>query len=117
MEKQPKKKPTKVSLKKKVSEAEIASQKAQAAREKMKAARNLQPGTVIGGNKELWSYYNATKQEPEATRIRLFLESKGYELCTDGETMIGFPDGALYRCPKEITDERAKERALKKNKR
>jgi hypothetical protein len=86
------------------AEAKLAAQKAEEAREKIAAARNLQPGTVIGGNPDLWVYYFATTKGPEGAR---------YKLKLDGEQMIGFSDGALYRCPKEIADERAQERAVK----
>jgi len=95
------------------AEAKLAAQKAEEAREKIAAARNLQAGTVIGGNLDLWVYYFVSTKGPEGARYKLKLEAMGYEVCTDGEQMIGFSDGALYRCPKEIADERAQERAAK----
>ena len=96
------------------SEIQLAAQKAQEVRKKIAAAQKLQPGTVIGGNTELWVYYGIGTKGPEAARYKLQLESMGYEPCTDGEQMIGFSEGVLYRCPKEIADERAKKRAASK---
>ena len=112
----PKKKQEKPKAGKVSAEAEIklAAQKAQEARKKIAAARNLQPGTVVGGNTDLWVYYFTGSKGPEAARYKLQLESMGYEACTDGEQMIGFSDGVLYRCPKEIADERAQRRAANK---
>ena len=67
----------------------------------------------MGGDTNLYSYfYIAEGLDSSDSQIALAV-SRGYEICTDGEQMIGMQGGQLYRCPKEITDERMRNRALK----
>lgn len=99
---------------KKLSSAERARIRADEIREKMLQAKNIQPGTVIGGDSELYSYYHNASGLDSSDQTIAHLKRLGYERCEDGETMIGFNGGHLWRCPKEITDERLKRRASKK---
>jgi len=114
MEKNESPKVAKVAKKTKKAEADIAKQKAKEARLKIAAARNIQPGTVIGGDLDLWVYYRAPADGSLALQYKLQLEGMGYEPCVDGEKMAGMEGGVLYRCPREIADERALERASKR---
>ena len=107
-EEKPKQKPS--PKKKAISKAERARIRAEEIREKMAAQRSIQPGEVINGDPDLYVYYHVSPGMASTDRLIATMDRYGYEKCVDGEKMIGMSAGDLYRCPKEIADERARER-------
>ena len=97
----------------KPSSKELARLRAEAIREEMAARKNIQPGAVVGGDLENWVYYHVSAGLISTDSTIARLERLGYERCTDGEKMIGMNGGHLFKCPKEIADQRAKEKAQK----
>lgn len=92
------------------SAKERARIRAEEIRAEMASRASIQPGDIQGGDVELYSYYHVTLGLPSSDRTLAVMISKGYEKCVDGEMMIGMTGGVLFRCPKEITDQRARER-------
>lgn len=92
--------------------AERAKLRAEEIRKERAARKNIQPGDVINGS-DLYDYYHVSSGMPSTDRLKATMDAYGYELCQDGEQMIGMNGGFLYRCPKEITKERLKQRAAK----
>lgn len=99
--------------KKKIDAATRAKLRAEEIRKEQETRSNTEPGTVMGGDTNLYSYYYIAEGLDSSDSQIALAVSRGYEICTDGEQMIGMQGGQLYRCPKEITDERMRKRALK----
>ena len=95
---------------KRISAAERARLRAEEIRAEQAAQKALQPGDVIGGDPALYVYYHVAAGLASTGRTVAYLRSLGYELCEDGEQMVGIAGGSLYRCPKEIADERAEQK-------
>ena len=95
---------------KRISAAERARLRAEEIRAERAARKALQPGDVIGGDSDLYVYYHVASGLASTGRTVAHLRSLGYELCEDGEQMVGIAGGSLYRCPKEIADERAEQK-------
>jgi hypothetical protein len=99
--------------KRKVDAAARAKVRAEEIRKEQETRSNTEPGTVVGGDTDLYSYYYIANGLDSSDSQLALAVSRGYERCTEGEKMIGMQGGHLYRCPKEITDERMRKRALK----
>jgi hypothetical protein len=99
--------------KKKLSSAELARLRAEAIRDEIARRGKIQPGEVVGGDLENWVYYHVATGMLSTDHTIARLERLGYERCADGERMIGMNGGLLFKCPKLIANDRAKEKAKK----
>ena len=98
---------------KKKSSADSAKVRAEEIRKAAATRQRIQPGEVLNGDPENWVYYHVGNGMQATGRVEAMIERMGYERCTDGETMVGCTGGTLYKCPKEIADERFNERKRK----
>mgnify|MGYP003111273780 FL=1 len=95
------------------SAAERAKLRAEEIRKEMANRKTLVPGDILNGDPDLYAYYHVASGLPSTDRLIATMAQLGYEKCVDGEQMIGMNGGQLYRCPKEITEQRAKEKAAR----
>lgn len=115
--KEEKPKQKRVAKPKKKSSAEAAKLRAEEIRKAAKARHNIQPGQVLNGDPENWVYYHIQGGMQADGRVKAMVQRMGYEPCTDGETMVGCTGGTLYKCPKEIADERTRQKIARRQRR
>ena len=81
---------------------------------KQKARKNRQPGSLVGGEPEIYHYYWIPNHEPQYTTMMVKLTDLGYELEPDKEVHFhGVLGGTVLRVPVEVREHMREERAKK----
>ncbi len=98
---------------KKESRAAV-KKKAEAIIAKQKARKNRQPGSLVGGEPEIYHYYWIPNHEPQYTTMMVKLTDLGYEVEPDKEVHFhGVLGGTVLRVPVEVKEHMREERAKK----
>ena len=73
----------------KKTSAEQAAELAAKIRDDMANRKRLQPGDVVGGDRDHWRYVHVPADPQTRDRLEAKLQGRGYVLCSDGEKMVG----------------------------
>ena len=85
----------------KKTSAEQAAELAAKIRDDMANRKRLQPGDVVGGDRDHWRDVHVPADPQTRDRLEAKLQGKGYVLCSDGEKMVGM-NGRLWKIPRAI---------------